>query len=313
MTSSARIVAVMAGQLTEKQQGEIREAFEKCAKCDGEAARLHLMDVSRSMRHLGTWPNTEDLLLIRGRPGKCLTLEEFQSMMMPKLIDPRKFGEANLSETDLAKFRGAFSSSKNSDGDLSIKELATVMRSVGRNPIEYYSQMARAASLSQTAKFGGAFTLNKNVAGDLLINELGREMRSVGQTPTEAELQDLINADFVIDYDQYISLMARVVTCQRQRQADDDAVALWLKADAEEIEEEEDKDAADVEIDLDAGTTACSLDPDPDAPDVGIDADEGVLVVLEPQPADADGGEQSEAEVVQPRKRWKSCSLRPVA
>lgn len=70
----------------------------------------------------------------------------------------------------------------------------------------------------QMNHFKEAFGLfDKSGTGVISARELGNLMKSLGQTPTEAELRDLvneidINGDGEIDFEEFVTLMARQVT-----------------------------------------------------------------------------------------------------
>lgn len=143
----------------------------------------------------------------------------------------------NLTEEQVAEFKEAFQIfDKNGDGSITVKELGTVMRSLGQNPSdeeiqkminevdedksgtidfnEFLGLMAKKMKESNTEDdLLEAFKVfDRDGNGKISAHELRYVMMSAGEELTEADIADIIQSadtdgDGYIDYQEFVRLL----------------------------------------------------------------------------------------------------------
>lgn len=143
----------------------------------------------------------------------------------------------NLTEEQIAEFKEAFQIfDKNGDGSITVKELGTVMRSLGQNPSdeeiqkminevdedksgtidfnEFLGLMAKKMKESNTEDdLLEAFKVfDRDGNGKISAHELRYVMMSSGEELTEADIADIIQSadsdgDGYIDYQEFVRIL----------------------------------------------------------------------------------------------------------
>lgn len=144
-----------------------------------------------------------------------------------------------LSDTQIAELREAFSLfDKDGDGDISVKELGTVMRSLGQNPSdqeldemirevdvdgngtidfeEFLQMMARKMKETDTEQeIREAFSIfDRDSNGYITASELKYVMSNLGEKLTDEEVEEMIkeadiDGDGMINYDEFVEMMTK--------------------------------------------------------------------------------------------------------
>ncbi|ODQ67419.1 calmodulin [Nadsonia fulvescens var. elongata DSM 6958] len=142
-----------------------------------------------------------------------------------------------LTEQQITEFKEAFSLfDKNSDGQITSKELGTVMRSLGQNPSEseladminevdadgdgtidfpeFLTMMARKMKDTDSEEeIREAFKVfDRDNSGSISAQELKHVMTSIGEKLTDEEIEEMIreadkDGDGCIDYNEFVQLM----------------------------------------------------------------------------------------------------------
>jgi len=144
----------------------------------------------------------------------------------------------DLTEQQIAEFKEAFSLfDKDGDGQITVKELGTVMQSLGLNPSEselqdmlnevdadnsgaidfneFLVMMARKGTGSDPEKeLREAFKVfDRDGTGTISKDELRHVMKSLGENLTEEEIDEMLkmadkDGDGTIDYNEFAEIMA---------------------------------------------------------------------------------------------------------
>ncbi|XP_010211865.1 PREDICTED: troponin C, skeletal muscle, partial [Tinamus guttatus] len=145
--------------------------------------------------------------------------------------DQQAEARAFLSEEMIAEFKAAFDMfDADGGGDISTKELGTVMRMLGQNPtkeeldaiIEEVDEDGEGRAKGPCRGLGpcppgptcGPVSC-RNADGFIDIEELGEILRATGEHVTEEEIEDLMkdsdkNNDGRIDFDEFLKMMEGV-------------------------------------------------------------------------------------------------------
>nr|XP_013814026.1 PREDICTED: troponin C, skeletal muscle [Apteryx mantelli mantelli] len=147
---------------------------------------------------------------------------------MASMTDQQAEARAFLSEEMIAEFKAAFDMfDADGGGDISTKELGTVMRMLGQNPtkeeldaiIEEVDEDGEQPSSAGRRGPGGApdrcWASSPNADGFIDIEELGEILRATGEHVTEEDIEDLMkdsdkNNDGRIDFDEFLKMMEGV-------------------------------------------------------------------------------------------------------
>lgn len=142
-----------------------------------------------------------------------------------------------LTEEQIAEFKGAFSLfDKDSDGQITDKELGTVMQSLGQNPTEaelqdminevdadgnglidfpeFLNMMAhKRKEMDSEEGFRGAFCVfDKDGNGFITASELQQVMTNMGEKFTDKNIEEIIrqvdiDGDGQINYEEFVTMM----------------------------------------------------------------------------------------------------------
>ncbi|CAM9575853.1 unnamed protein product [Bubo scandiacus] len=157
--------------------------------------------------------------------------------------DQQAEARAFLSEEMIAEFKAAFDMfDADGGGDISTKELGTVMRMLGQNPtkeeldaiieevdedgsgtidfeeflVMMVRQMKEDAKGKSEEELANCFRIfDRNADGFIDIEELGEILRATGEHVTEEDIEDLMkdsdkNNDGRIDFDEFLKMMEGV-------------------------------------------------------------------------------------------------------
>ncbi|XP_075577457.1 LOW QUALITY PROTEIN: troponin C, skeletal muscle [Pelecanus crispus] len=171
----------------------------------------------------------------RGRPRRPHSL----ALQTDQQAEARAF----LSEEMIAEFKAAFDMfDADGGGDISTKELGTVMRMLGQNPtkeeldaiieevdedgsgtidfeeflVMMVRQMKEDAKGKSEEELANCFRIfDRNADGFIDIEELGEILRATGEHVTEEDIEDLMkdsdkNNDGRIDFDEFLKMMEGV-------------------------------------------------------------------------------------------------------
>eukprot|EP01122_Echinamoeba_exundans_P006050 TRINITY_DN1631_c0_g1_i1.p1 TRINITY_DN1631_c0_g1~~TRINITY_DN1631_c0_g1_i1.p1 ORF type:complete len:150 (+),score=55.97 TRINITY_DN1631_c0_g1_i1:33-482(+) len=144
-----------------------------------------------------------------------------------------------LTEEAIAEFKEAFSLfDKDGDGTITVKELGTVMRSLGQNPTEaelqqmirevdtdnngeidfpeFLSMMAKQMKNEDTEEeIREAFRVfDRDGHGVINASELRHVLTTLGEKLTNEEVEDMLkeadtNGDGLINYEEFVAMMTR--------------------------------------------------------------------------------------------------------
>uniref|UniRef100_A0A3Q1AXV3 Troponin C, skeletal muscle n=1 Tax=Amphiprion ocellaris TaxID=80972 RepID=A0A3Q1AXV3_AMPOC len=146
------------------------------------------------------------------------------------MTDAQQEARSYLSEEMLAEFKAAFDMfDTDGGGDISTKELGTVMRMLGQNPTreeldeiieEFLVMMVRLLKEDQAGKseeeLAECFRVfDKNGDGYIDRDEFALIIRSTGESISEEEIDELLkdgdkNADGMLDFDEFLKMMENV-------------------------------------------------------------------------------------------------------
>ncbi|NXF61215.1 TNNC2 protein, partial [Ciccaba nigrolineata] len=162
---------------------------------------------------------------------------------LPSQTDQQAEARAFLSEEMIAEFKAAFDMfDADGGGDISTKELGTVMRMLGQNPtkeeldaiieevdedgsgtidfeeflVMMVRQMKEDAKGKSEEELANCFRIfDRNADGFIDIEELGEILRATGEHVTEEDIEDLMkdsdkNNDGRIDFDEFLKMMEGV-------------------------------------------------------------------------------------------------------
>ncbi|XP_063321140.1 troponin C, skeletal muscle-like [Pelmatolapia mariae] len=179
--------------------------------------------------------STSHLLLFRSAP--------LLSILSSLLTDAQQEARSYLSEDMLAEFKAAFDMfDTDGGGDISTKELGTVMRMLGQNPTreeldeiieevdedgsgtidfeEFLVMMVRLMKEDQAGKseeeLADCFRVfDKNGDGYIDREEFALIIRSTGEAISEEEIDELLkdgdkNNDGMLDFDEFLKMMENV-------------------------------------------------------------------------------------------------------
>ncbi|XP_054247846.1 troponin C, skeletal muscle [Melanerpes formicivorus] len=162
---------------------------------------------------------------------------------MPSMTDQQAEARAFLSEEMIAEFKAAFDMfDADGGGDISTKELGTVMRMLGQNPtkeeldaiieevdedgsgtidfeeflVMMVRQMKEDAKGKSEEELANCFRIfDRNADGFIDIEELGEILRATGEPVTDEDIEDMMkdsdkNNDGRIDFDEFLKMMEGV-------------------------------------------------------------------------------------------------------
>ncbi|XP_039242155.1 troponin C, skeletal muscle [Pipra filicauda] len=161
----------------------------------------------------------------------------------PGTTDQQAEARAYLSEEMIAEFKAAFDMfDADGGGDISTKELGTVMRMLGQNPtkeeldaiieevdedgsgtidfeeflVMMVRQMKEDAKGKSEEELANCFRIfDRNADGFIDIEELGEILRATGEPVTDEDIEDMMkdsdkNNDGRIDFDEFLKMMEGV-------------------------------------------------------------------------------------------------------
>ncbi|XP_064586412.1 troponin C, skeletal muscle [Zonotrichia leucophrys gambelii] len=203
----------------------------------------HGRDRDRRLRHrpapsgsaLPALPGTAEIGI-----GPCGTARDSRITLQ---TDQQAEARAFLSEEMIAEFKAAFDMfDADGGGDISTKELGTVMRMLGQNPtkeeldaiieevdedgsgtidfeeflVMMVRQMKEDAKGKSEEELANCFRIfDRNADGFIDIEELGEILRATGEPVTDEDIEDMMkdsdkNNDGRIDFDEFLKMMEGV-------------------------------------------------------------------------------------------------------